>query len=156
MTWAPRPAQPYKPGNWAALKYGAHSERQWRPLADALEAWVVLAAPWTAGEAFAPTRARWARAEAQAQLAADWLDQHGPLDAEGEAWPAHQVQARAEATAHKCVAELGLSPLGMARLLGSLSAIDAGTAADGLEQLKAAGQAIREGAEARAIGAASE
>ena len=38
---------PFEPGNAAALKHGADSERCWKPIADRLTMEVLEAAPWS-------------------------------------------------------------------------------------------------------------
>lgn len=137
---------PFEPGNTAAEKHGAWSERKWRPIAERLLDDLEQTAPWTLGAGFAGTRWAWARTEAQLSLIADWVDEHGVIDDEGNVPACMNQAARLDATADKLRDRLGLSPLALGKLLGTLSAIDGPAVADGLAALKATGRALREAA----------
>jgi phage terminase small subunit len=56
-----------------------------------------------------------------------WLDEHGPLDDEGVPRPATGLLATLERQAQSLRAELGLTPLALAKLLGALTSAPAGT-----------------------------
>lgn len=131
---------PFEPGNLAALRHGARSERMVRPIADRLAAELATAAPWATQPAFAAEVQAWAWAEARCVLLRAWLDEHGLLDDEGEPRPAAGELARAEASASKARANLGLSPRAWAQLRAAMAAGDHGD--DGLAALEAVGRAM--------------
>lgn len=132
--------EPFQPGHEKSMRHGARSERRWRPLADELEAEAVQHAPWLSRPSFRAALRSWAKAEAQATLVADWLDEHGLLDVDGEPRPASTYALRLEASAQARRERLGLDPMSFAKLLATFS----GTAGadDVLERLRAEGAAI--------------
>lgn len=131
---------PFAAGHELSLTHGAKSERRWRPLAERLEAAAVDHAPWLARPAFRAALRSWAKAEAQATLVADWLDEHGLLDEDGEPRPAATFALRLEASAAARRQRLGLDPMAFAKLLQTFSATP-GTD-DVLAALRAEGAAI--------------
>jgi len=133
--------EPFQPGHEITMRHGAHSERRWRPIADRLAATLVDAAPWATRPAYAPTVAAWCRVEAQLHLVTAWLDEVGPLDDDGVPRPATTLATTLETRAQALRAELGLSPLALARLTAALSAAP-GADDDGLAKLRAEGAAI--------------
>lgn len=149
--WSPRPRRdyswpPFKPGHELSKRHGAYSPRSWRPLADRIAAELVDVAPWAAEPTFAASVAAWARVEAQLQLVLDWLDEHGPLDDEGEPRGATNLQLKLESSAANLRATLGLDPQSWARLLASFAA--AGDPADeGRRQLLEVGRRLLEAQE---------
>jgi hypothetical protein len=142
-TWAP-----FTAGHTVSLKHGAHSPRVVGPLAEQLEAGLNERAPWASAEAFAPTRAAWAWAEAQSAVLRSFLDEHGVLDEDHQPRPAVDLLGRVESRAERLRTELGLTPMALAKLLSSLSNVNPAAAAGGLDALVAAGAAVRERAEA--------
>ena len=148
-SWAP-----FAPGHELSKRHGVYSPRTWKPLADHIAAELPDVAPWCARPTYGPTVAAWARVEAQLQLVMSWLDEHGPLDDHGEPRPATTLLARLESQAQSLRAELGLSPLALAKLLGAFTSAPAGTDDDALEALKAEGRRIVE-ARAATLGTAS-
>lgn len=120
------PARGYKwrdawPGNDLATKHGAHSERLVAPVAARLAAELAVDAPWTARPAHRAAVAAWARTEARLQLVAGWLDEHGDLDDDGRPRPATLLLDRLESRVARLRHELGISPLGHARLLQAVA-----------------------------------
>lgn len=144
---------PFEPGNTAAQRHGAQSERQLRPLVNELLEALPAVAPWCGTPAFRPTVEAWAWAEAQAVLYRRWFDEQGldPAAPADKAPNGLQRWERAEGRAQRLRGELGLSPTSLTKLLRGLSAIDAPAAATGLEALRAAGAQIRQAAEQAAI-----
>lgn len=132
----------FEPSNTAAVQHGAYSPRSWRPLADRITAELPDIAPWCTRPTYGPAVAAWARTEAQLQLVMTWLDEHGPLDKDGEPRPATSLLSRLEAHARELRNDLGLSPLSLAKLLSALEAAPAGTDDRGLDGLKAEGSRI--------------
>src|SRR5207249_6578202 len=59
---------PFEPGNTAAVRHGAHSERLVAPLAEQVRADLLAAAPWLESAAFESAVAAWSRVEAQVGL----------------------------------------------------------------------------------------
>ena len=133
---------PFAPGHELSKRHGAYSARTWKPLADAIAAELPDVAPWCARATYGAAVAAWARVEAQLQLVHDWLNEHGPLDSDGNPRPATALLARLESQAQSLRAELGLSPLALAKLLGAFTSAPAGSDDDALEKLKREGAAI--------------
>lgn len=140
--WVRRPSEPYEPGNLAAAKHLAYSERTIRPIADALASELPRVAPWTNREAYAPTIAAWAASEAQLRLVDAWIDEHGPLDEDGVPRPANTLRDRLEGRAGKLREQLGLTPMSLARLLRAFAAAppDHEAASSALDDLRAEGR----------------
>lgn len=144
-SWAP-----FAPGHRESLTHGVYSPRSWRPLADRIAAELADIAPWCSRPAYGPTIAAWARVEAQLHLVLEWLDEVGPLDAEGVPRPATTLLARLESQSQSLRAELGLSPLSLAKLLGAFTTAVTVGGDDGgaLDALKAEGRRFVEAREA--------
>lgn len=130
-------------GNTAGQRHGAHSKRALRPLVDQLITSLQATAPWTSAPVFAPTVQAWAWAEAAAISYRGWFDDHGLYDENDDETPGDARWDRAERSAARLRAELGLSPASLTRLLSGLSSIDAPAAQSGLEAMKAAGAQLR-------------
>lgn len=150
-SWAP-----FAEGNDAAVRHGGYSAERWRPIADELANRLAEVAPWSSAPPFTFTVAAWARAEAQAVLVADWLDEHGVLDEEGNPRPAVATFDRFDRSAQALRTELGISPVSLARLLRDVRAVEGAVEGTGLEALVEEGRKIRLAAEKRqaALGAA--
>lgn len=140
---------PFETGNLVALKAGDRSPRIVAPLAATIAAELAEAAPWTTGSAFARTVESWAWSEAQCQLLRRWLDEHGLLDDDGVPRAASNRLDKLEGRAASLRAELGLSPLALARLLSSMSGIDVPALEAGYDALRSAGGALVDAARAR-------
>jgi hypothetical protein len=142
---------PFAEGNEVATTHGAYSERRVSPIADEIAAVLPSTAPWATGPTFVGAIRSYSWAEAQLALVREFLDEHGILDHEGKPRPAMQLLDRLEGRAAALRAELGLTPMALAKLLGSLVST-AATAGDddALEQLRAEGARILA---ARGIGA---
>lgn len=101
----------FEPGNQLAVVHGAQVPDRWKPLADNLATHLPTIAPWTARPAFAATVAAWAKAEAQAQIIGNFLNEHGLLDDDGVPKPALNSLDRYEVRAARLRDQLGLTPL---------------------------------------------
>ena len=99
------------------MRHGGWSERRIQPLAARLAEQLASAAPWTTRPAYAATVAAWSRAEARCQLIGGWLDEVGHLAEDGRPRPATNWLDKLEARASRLRAELGLTPMALARLL---------------------------------------
>lgn len=155
--WAPSPARggsangtrpPFtavdgnNPGWLASLHHGARSPNVLAPLADQIEAEVRQDAPWVNRAAFAGSVRSYAYAEAELTLRRAWIDQHGLVDEEGNPRPGTERLERAEARAAKLRDQLGLNPLGYARLIATVAGAIGPIQEDALEALRAEGRAI--------------
>lgn len=140
---------PFEPGNVVALKAGDGSPRIVAPLAAAKHDQLVAVAPWTAGDAFAATRQAWAWVEAQCDLLRRWLDEHGLLDDDGVPRPASVRLDKLERRAQSLRAELGLSPLALARLMATIGTIDVPALQQGYAAMQTAGAELVEAARRR-------
>ena len=134
--------EPFDAGNLAALRHGAHSERQWRPLADQLRAEALEHAPWLGRPAFRAAVEAWAISEAKAVLVDRWLDEHGLLTDDGEPRPANALADRLHGRAMALRGQLGLDPVSFAKLLATFAGVAGGE--DALEALKAEGRRLVE------------
>jgi hypothetical protein len=133
---------PFECGNLVARKHGVFRPEELRPIAESLAAELVEVAPWTSAPAFTATVARWAWAEAACRAYRAWFAEHGLFDGD-EPRTGQDRWARFEATAARAAEVLGLSPLALAKLLGTLAGVAvAGHDDDGLEELKRAGAEI--------------
>jgi hypothetical protein len=150
-SWAP-----FAPGNTVTLQHGAYSPRTWKPLADQIAAELPDVAPWCCRPAYGSAVAAWSRTEAQIVLLMGWLDEHGPLDDEGVPRPATGLLATLERQAQSLRAELGLTPLALAKLLGALTSAPAGTDDQALERLRAEGRQLVEARAAAEAGDADD
>lgn len=142
---------PFTEGNTAALKHGAVSPRVLQPIADRLAEGLAQVAPWTAAAAFAGAVASWSWAEAQASVLRSWLDEHGLVDGASQPRPAVAMLERAETRLGGLRVQLGLTPLGLGRLLATLSQVDSERGAEGLEALRRAGAELRAAADRRVL-----
>ncbi len=137
---------PFEPGNTVALSHGARSPRMVEPIARELAAELVTVAPWTSRPAFAADIAAWANSEAQCRLLRAYIDEHGLLDGEGEPRSALGLLDKAESRAARLRQALGLSPMGLGRLLATLTAAARGTdeARTELDAVRAEGRRLVE------------
>jgi hypothetical protein len=142
---------PFEVGNWAGLRHGATSPRVLQPLADRLAAGLGEVAPWASAAVFAGSVASWAWGEAQAHVLRVWLDEHGQVDDEGQPRPAVGMLAQVEGRLVNLRAQLGLTPLALAKLLAALSQVDGDKGAEGLAALRAAGAELRQAADQRMV-----
>lgn len=133
---------PFEDGNTVAMRHGARSPRNRRPLETALISWATAEAPWLAESLAQPALAAWARAEAMVLLLAAWIDEHGPIDEEGEVRGAVAQLDRYERSSLAHRDRLGLDPRSHLAMLREQVATVA-QAAD-LEAIQAAGSAALE------------
>lgn len=131
---------PFEPGNTAAEKHGALSERRWRPEAERLAALVIAEAPWLIRPAFRWAVEAWAVTQAKAVMVDRWLNEHGLLDEEGIPYPANALADKLHSRAITLRGQLGLDPVAFAKLLATFAAVP-GTE-EGLEALKAEGRRL--------------
>ncbi len=148
-----RPGHPprhpdFEPGNTAHLVHGADSPRAIEAVATEVHEALREVAPWLDEPHFAPAVYRYLRATAREQLLdtfiAETAEAKGAVKVPSRTWEQATAATR---LAHNIAGELGLTPLGQARL----KAI-AGTAAlteDALVKLQTEGNRIRIDAEAR-------
>jgi hypothetical protein len=132
----------FEPGNEERTTHGAHSERRWRPLAEALKAEAIDEAPWLTRRAFRLAVEAWSVAEAKAHLVDEWLDEHGLLDADGVPFPANALADRLHARCITLRSQLGLDPVSFAKLLATFAGVPGGE--DALEALKVEGRRLVE------------
>jgi hypothetical protein len=118
-----RPAEPYQPGNTAAVTHGAHSPGIVDALAAEYAQMAVDAAPYLALDRFAFALTAWARAEARCELLSRHLDRHGVLNNRGTP---RQSILRVLGTSERAAAQgrdaLGLSPESAARIAAMIRA----------------------------------
>jgi hypothetical protein len=114
---------PFPVGNTAAETHGVYSDRRVAPVADRLAAELAASAPWTSRPGYQAQVAAWARTEARVVLVSDWLDVVGDLDEYGKPRPATALLDRLEARAAKLRDQLGLTPMGHARLLLTVASV---------------------------------
>ncbi len=118
----PRPLQPwqrppFQPGNLAAGKHGAWSERRVAPLAARLVAEVVEGNSYLQDATYVSALQSWGRTEARIELVTTYLLEHGgDLDGDGSVRPAAELLNKLEARAENLRARLGLDPLSRSRL----------------------------------------
>lgn len=111
-SWAP-----LQPGHTLTLRHGAYSPRKVDPLARELVEQVAGDLDYLAADpSYRPALWAWARAEARVQLLSEYIDEHGPLEADGTPRPALDALHRFERLASEARARLGLDPLSRARL----------------------------------------
>jgi hypothetical protein len=141
---------PFAPGNDLAATHGAYSERKVSPLAAEVEAALPGIAPWATAPTFEGAVHSYCWVEAQLALVRQYVDEQGLLDDDGNPRPVLTLLDRLEGRAASLRSELGLTPLALAKLLGSLATTAAVSGDDdALETLKAEGARILA---ARALG----
>jgi len=151
MTWQPNPnprAPDFVAGNTAHLVHGADSERAIETVAEEVHATIRDVAPWLAQDHFAPSVHRYLRAAAREQLLDQFIAATVAAKGAGKV-PSRTWEQATAATrlAHMLAGDLGLTPLGEARLraVAGTAAVTEVTLAD----LMAQGAEIRKAAEAR-------
>ncbi|MEY2451475.1 MAG: hypothetical protein QOD92_1049 [Acidimicrobiaceae bacterium] len=142
---------PFVVGNDAAERHGAKSDRKLQPIVDDLLAWATGNLPWASGPSFAPSVDAWAWAEARCVLYRRWFNEKGHHDADEQPLAGLERWDRVETRAEKLREQLGIGPLALGKLLGTIGSIDGPAAQSGLDALKAAGAALVQAAEQRAL-----
>jgi hypothetical protein len=113
------------------------------PVADEIAGHLPHDAPWTARPAFEGSLRSLAWIEAQLLYLRRWIDDQGITGADGHLRDAFVMYERLEDRASTLRAELGLTPLALAKLLDSLATVAAAHGDDdGLATLKAEGERI--------------
>jgi len=114
-----------------------------RPLAEEIARRLLQEAPWTARPAFDGALRSLGWVEAQLVFLRRWIDEQGMIGADGQPRDAFMLYERLEAQAARLRADLGLTPLALAKLLGSLAAVAVAQGDDsGLATLEAEGRRI--------------
>jgi hypothetical protein len=125
-------------GNQLGLRHGAFSERKVEPIATALVAGLLSSRPDLA--AYPETVHAWARAEARCLLLADWVAEHGLVDADGNTPASLRYVAQFERLALDLRSQLGLDPRSEAEL--ARSRVSATAAAFDLDAVRASGREV--------------
>ena len=137
--WVRRPAQPYEPGNTAAVKHGARSDRIVALKAAEVHDELLEVAPWLDELKFLPAVSRYLQAAAREQLLHEYVTrasaEEGAGSVSSRVW--EQVTAAARLAA-KLGQDLGLDPIGHARLRAVAGAAE--VTALTLADLKASGR----------------
>jgi len=114
-----------------------------RPLAEEIARRVRQEAPWTARPAFDGALRSLGWVEAQLVFLRRWVDEQGMIGVDGQPRDAFILYERLEGQAARLRADLGLTPLSLAKLLGSLAAVAVAQGDDsGLATLEAEGRRI--------------
>lgn len=135
---------PFEAGNEAALTHGAYSPRRVNPRAAEIRERLLAEAPWLAPPAFARSVDALARAEARVELLAEFIDEHGLLDDDGQPRSALAALEKAEKAAERLRSTMGLSPTSWAGLYRTLAAQTEEATTGGLAALKRTGAQIIE------------
>lgn len=116
VRYLPDGRRTFERGNTVGERHGAYSERRIAPLARELVAGAVAHSPYLGEAAYAGELEAWSRAEARCFLLARYVDEHGPLDADGTPRPALAALTQQERLAGELRHRLGLTPLSRAKL----------------------------------------
>jgi hypothetical protein len=148
--WTPRPAQPYEPGNSAAVRHGAFSEQIVAERANEIRDRFIELAPWLARPAFAESLYRYTRAVAREVLLDNYITEMAETTGVGSISSRVFEQCTAAARlSHKLAGDLGLTPIGEAKLRALVG--NAATTEATLATLMAAGRATRAGRQQAAV-----
>jgi hypothetical protein len=133
---------PFEKGNTAGLIHGHRSPRSIAARAEVLTDAVIAEAPWLTAPIFQPALARYARAEAIAQLHGEYI--LDLLETEPEKVGARLLEASNSSTrtANVMAESLGLTPLSRAKLANLVTSTEA--TSEGMTQLVERGRLIRE------------
>lgn len=113
-------------GHSLTTRHGAWSARRTDPVAAELAELAYESAPWLADPSFAPAVMAWARAEAQCQVLAEWLEENGLFEPDGRPRPALDASTKLEKLALNHRQRLGLDPTARAGLEQTLTSSKAG------------------------------
>lgn len=141
---------PYEPGNDVAKRHGAYSERAIAERAELVHASLIEYAPYLDEPRFAPALARYLRAAARESL----LDEHiqrvcDESGAGAVALRAWEMVTACSRLAAKLGSDLGLDPIGHAKIRALSGAAGAAESSASLADLAAEGKRVRLAAEAR-------
>lgn len=103
-------------GNTLAQTHGAWADRVIDPVAKELVGVVLAQVGYLSDPSYEPAVWAWARAEARVLVLSKWLDENGPLDADGVPRPALSALKDFERLASTARQRLGLDPLSRAAL----------------------------------------
>jgi len=110
--WAPEVAR----GNDLATKHGAWSQKVVDPVAHELVSVLLDQVGYLTDPSYEAAIQAWARHEARVLVLAAWLDEHGPLDDDGNPRPALSALKDFERLAASARSRLGLDPMSRAQL----------------------------------------
>jgi len=105
-----------KKGDRIAQKHGAWSERIVDPVARDLVGSILSEVGYLTDPSYEPAVWAWARHEARVLVLSAYLDEYGPLDADGNPRPALSALKDFERLASSARTRLGLDPLSRAQL----------------------------------------
>lgn len=138
------------PGNSIALKHGAYSDLAIAERAELVHADLLAVAPYLDEARFAPALVRYLRAAARESLLDEYVQrvcaEQGAGAVPARVWEQATAAARLAA---KLGSDLGLDPIGHARIRALSGAAGAAEASASLTDLAAEGKRIRLAAEAR-------
>jgi hypothetical protein len=132
---------PFEPGNDAALTHGTYSQAAVAVRAEQVRDELLTFAPYLNEDRFYPAIHRYLTACAREQLAHDALMTRG-MEAKGST-RLLEVATAAARLAAKLGSDLGLDPIGHAKIRALSAGADASGAAADLASLSAAGKAAR-------------
>jgi hypothetical protein len=145
----------FEPGHELSLQHGAYSPREIAKRAEHVREELLIYAPYLDEPRFYPAVHRYLTACAREQLAHDAVMERG-IEAKGGT-RLLEVATAAARLASKLGSELGLDPIGHARIRSLSAGADSSEAAAGLADLAAVGRRARLAAEQRpAIDATAE
>jgi hypothetical protein len=138
---------PFEKGNTAAARHGAFSDRMIEERAAEIRAYLLGSFPYLAEDTFAEAMIRYCRAEARARMLHEYVMGLAERDGVEAVRPYLWTEtSRAESNAQKFAQDLGLDPMGHARIareLGWAKQLAAGRAAAGVEKLRRLGTELR-------------
>jgi hypothetical protein len=137
--WQARPAEPFEPGNTAAVTHGAYSPRLLLERASEIAGTLVEIAPWCGIATFAGTLNDLAFALAQLEVLRRDMSENGMLDDEREPTGSANFHNRVQGTVNRLRGELGLTPSAWSRLVQSLGSADGAAVERGIEALQRIG-----------------
>jgi hypothetical protein len=139
--WVRRDAEPFQPGNTAAVTHGARSPRIIEAKAAEVHTELLEVAPWLDRDEFLPAVVRYLQACAREQLLHEHITRLSADDGPGAVSSRTWEQATAAARlAAKLGQDLGLDPIGHARLRAVAGAAE--VTAITLADLQATGREI--------------
>jgi hypothetical protein len=153
-----RERPPFEPGNQVAKRHGAYSERAIAERAEDVHAELLEHAPYLSESRFMPAVARYLAAASREALLHEHIERVTAAKGAGAVPARVWEQATAAARlAAKLGSDLGLDPIGHARIRALSAASGASEASQSLAELTEQGRRIRLAAERRtAIDASAE
>jgi hypothetical protein len=138
---------PFEKGNMVAARHGAFSERVIEQRAAEIRSYLTSSFPYLAEETFNEALLRYCRAEARSRMLHQYVMDVAETDGVQAVRPYLWTEtSRAESNAQKFAQDLGLDPMGHARIardLGWAKQLATGRAAAGIEKLQRIGGELR-------------